>query len=422
MRKEAKELQSRIRGIDGTEWCYVGHRYGEKKEFCSSFEKRFSVKFPSEVVHVLMLESAISDFHVKFIARLESTIICGWSQNSWVDLRGQMSKTKDTYRQAGESSLVPFWEKGAIILEDFWAGFALVVDITGPETYDLRFVVPSGKSYKIKLTLPQYVDCLVQARGLFPWQLMFIDEKVEGLELGYEFYAVLAALAEGEPILNLPQFKMPDPAGSLAEMAVRFGYYDGIQQYLKPLGGAGYDYGEFKENRGRGYNFIARVENDLGKRLPDELRTWFYLYDEVSLQWRKNKKAAALKLLPIRTVFGGDPSRFEYGLPTPPFNRDAVHYYNDPSATELLSGLYPFMVDERGDVVISIAEGKVELYLLDSDVTSKKKLQVTLPEFIAYLCKARGIAGWHTYLVNPTEEELAELRAMVEEVFPGTEW
>ncbi len=397
-------------------------RRGEEKKLLESFVNSFGKTIPQEVEIAIGPGVGIRYFRIIFCDRLSSAIICGWAQNSWVDIMLQKQTSRQSHESEGSVSLFEFSQKGSIILENLWVGYGVIIDITGPETYDLRFVVPSGKSYKIKLTLPQYADCLVQARGLFPWQLMFIDEKVEGLVLGYEFFAVLAALAEGEPILNLPQFKMPDPAGSLAEMAVRFGYYDPIQLYLKPLGGAGYDYGEFKQNRGRGYNFIARVEYDLGKRLPDELRTWFYLYDEVSLQWRKNKKAAALKFLPIRVVFGGNPDKFEYGLPTPPFNRDAVHYYNDPSATELLSGLYPFMVDERGDVVISIAEGKVELYLLDSDVTSKKRLQVTLPEFIAYLCKTRGIAGWHTYLVNPTEEELAELRAMVEEVFPGTEW
>lgn len=369
----------------------------------------------------MTIEAAISDFDITYRYRSDNFVLCAWAQNSWVDLRGQMDKSMDGYLNSGKASIVPFLEKGSIILEEFWNGFATVVDITGPESYDLLFVVPSGRSYKIHINLSQYADYLLQARGIFPWQLLFIEEPVEGLELGCEFYSVMSILSEGQPILSLPQFKLPDPQGSLAELAARLGYYDNFQKHLKSLGGAGFDYAEVKDNPGRGYHFIARVEYDLGRRLPDDIRTWFYLYDEVEVQWRKRRGVAALKFLAIEVVFGGNPDAFSSGVPTPPFNRDAAHYYNDPSAKDLLNGAYPFMIDERGDVVIGFEEDHTVLYLLDSDITTKTRLQVTLPEFIERLCKTRGISGWHTYLVDPSEENLAELRAMVDEVFPGTE-
>ena len=316
--------------------------------------------------------------------------------------------------------------KSLMLLDNLnYGNFVVIKEVNNqPKLYLLLYC---NQLYPLKIKLEEYLDYLLQTRGMYLWQQYFIEDDFlkDGPIVPDEFHTNMAHLF---PDVDLKQFPI---ISSKSSNFPNFHHYIKDQNktdYCQLLTEKVNDLKDLKnitienfipnpiytyeeKNWGTSIGSINKAYIALGQELPKSMIQFFSSLNGFALRWVYNTGGDAIigiiNLLNLENIIGGEMGFFKKDWDDNAFKD--VLWFEDYDE-DLIEYIKPFKIIDNiegmsREVVIRFTPEQDEPQLFISDKWEFYPLSINFSEYIEYLFLTMGMVGWQFLFVSPENKE-----------------
>lgn len=331
-----------------------------------------------------------------------------WDQNTPINVREELEK-------------MLFWGQ---------VGFSryLFIDmIRFPEKPGIFLLQYPNQLSSMSLSLGEYVEKFLDARGLFGWEKHFTLDPISHPAIKDEFRKTWNHFWPSEPFPDFPELP-PDEKGtnSFHELAneKRYGErFDKMVELLKA--NPDIEVVHYERKIGAPIPSLQKSWHASHGLLDDEMLAFFSVIGELKLLWRYKKGGqtiidADFKIQKLEEIMGGNRPEYQFRF----------HWDNDVNLERgwdqpETKSMRLFSISPYGDTVLKFnkKKGKVELFVLEED--RPVPLQVTFGEYVERMLECGGMSPFPFFLTNPVHYKqlggVARFRINLKRLFPHAE-